>query len=161
MMSDYYMQFSTAIEVTDEEKAWLEEYLGPCPNDVLDGKGDTKAINRWLDTKGARKTYDETDEEPEFWPHFEYRLRDNVWWLYSEENSNLDFVELAVRMFLKKWRPDQCVTIDAAHLCSKLLADAFGGTAMFITAEDTTYCHTGQWLEAQVEAFNNRRKENA
>ena len=39
---------------------------------------------------------------------------------------------------------------ESAYTCSKMRPDGFGGSAVFITADDIGFCSTSQWLEERI-----------
>ncbi len=47
------------------------------------------------------------------------------------------------------------VSMEKAYTCSKMRPDGFGGSAIFITADDVKYVSTGYWLEEQIDKLEN------
>ena len=45
------------------------------------------------------------------------------------------------------------VSFELAYTCSKMRPEAFGGAAVFITADDVKHISTAGWLAEQVEAL--------
>lgn len=43
------------------------------------------------------------------------------------------------------------VSMEKAYTCSKMRPDGFGGSAIFITADDMKHVSTGYWLEEQID----------
>lgn len=42
------------------------------------------------------------------------------------------------------------ISIEQAYTCSKMLPDGYGGSAIFITADDMQFSSTSQWLEQRI-----------
>lgn len=45
------------------------------------------------------------------------------------------------------------VSIETSYLCSEMSPDGFGGSALFITADDMQFISTSQWLEKRIEVI--------
>jgi len=42
------------------------------------------------------------------------------------------------------------ISKESAYTCSRMRPDGFGGSAIFITADEIRYCSTSQWLEERI-----------
>lgn len=157
-MADHYTQFSTLIgHLKKREEKWLEEFLRP-PTLELE---DDALLKKWMADRGH--PYKELDEEPEFWPHFDWEFGTQgkgrcprYLWIYSTEAGNVDFVGYVVQEFLQKFRSNQCFSMEWASTCSKPLADGFGGGAIFVTADEVKYITTSSWVDGELSFFNGK-----
>lgn len=43
------------------------------------------------------------------------------------------------------------ISQECAYTCSEMVPDGFGGSAIFITADDVRYVSTSEWLEKRIE----------
>jgi len=156
-MSNNYTQFSSIINsLTAEEAAWWREFLRPAEDEELEGG---KALIKWL---RARKIPAYYDDEPEFWPHFEYELKETpdekFLWFHSSETGNIDIIAHAVKHFLKTFRPNQFFSLQWADICSSLRADEFGGGAIFVTAKSVSWMISNDWIYKKQLAFQKRQE---
>jgi hypothetical protein len=121
-MADNFRKFSELIDnITAGERAWIREVLN-CGSDLM-AVLKTAGIN----TKAV---------EPEWWPGFEWELReiDGDLWLYSEESGCMEHVAEFVRAFLANFRPKSCWSLTWADTCSNPRIGEFSGGGMFVTA---------------------------
>ena len=72
-------------------------------------------------------------------------------WLHSS-NGGIDAVCAFIQHLLRTFQPEECVSFEWSHDCSKPRTDAFGGGAAFITARKIKTMSTGQWLHQQSAA---------
>jgi len=162
-MADYYTQFSSIIRhITKKERKWLEQFLSIPDEEALE---DEALLKKWMEERD-NPPYDVYDEEPEFWPHFQYEFTKTEdgktgFWIHSYEYGNLDFIEHVVQCFLKKFRPKECFTLEWSNTCSKLRTDGFGGGALFVTAEEKKFISTSSWLDGEISFFNGKDCTNA
>lgn len=49
------------------------------------------------------------------------------------------------------------ISIEKAYTCSKMCPDGYGGSAIFITADDVRYESTGHWLTQQIGMVENNQ----
>jgi hypothetical protein len=144
-MADYYTQFSAEIkDLSHQEKDWLKKYLTPPTNDEL---GDEALMKKWHEERD--NPYTTFDNDPELWPHFEWFTEKNLW-IYSEDSGLVEAVEVVVRRFLQKFRPQDYFAMEWAATCSKPRTNGFGGGAIFVTAEDSRWTSSCQWISEQI-----------
>jgi len=147
-MANYYTLFSAEIEnLTAQEKAWLKEILSI----DIDGMTDEE-VEEWYEH--GRDGVMPSQFCPEIWPGFDFEFQsDDSLWIYSEESGDMENVAEVVQVFLQRFRPDQCWSMEYSLGCSKPRTDAYGGGAVFVTANGCEFYDAGMWLVQQEKAF--------
>lgn len=132
-MADYYTDFSFTIEdLTVEESQWIREKCVELDN------GD----------EDERLCCDVTIET-------DLHQGPSYCWVRSESGyGNLDAVANFCGEFLAEFRPDKWVEFKWSNSCSKPRVDAFGGGAVFITATESRWMTTTDWVMEQIRGFN-------
>lgn len=132
-MADYYTDFSFSIDdLTVEESQWIREKL-----DEIDDGGDEDA---WLCCDVTIET--------------DFHQGPGYCWIRSEAGSgNIEAVADFCGEFLAEFRPDKWIEFEWANTCSKPRVDSFGGGAVFITATESRWLNTTDWLVKQTQEF--------
>ena len=167
-MANNYLEFSEVIpHLTEAERDWLREQLTLVY--VFDGQeyqadelpaGSDPADATWT---GCRAYRDMPDYDPDFGDEagfaFEFVIDepDSSWgrhlWLYAEESACLDRVAHFVQKFLKQFRPHECWSLTYATVCSQPRVGEFGGGAVFVTAAETQWNDSYDFIERQRALF--------
>lgn len=71
-------------------------------------------------------------------------------WVYSEDSGTPEDAATLVQEFLGRFRPDDTLGFEWANTCSRPLVEAFGGGAVFVTAEEQRWMGSGHWLAEQA-----------
>jgi hypothetical protein len=164
-MADYYTQFSEVLShLTADEEAWLRQQLAHVhvfgdkeyADDELPGNLDPDKA----DWSGFRAWRDREDLDGDTLG-FEYRFDSNgEWgcylWMYAEESGEPESVAQLVQKFLGRFCPDQCWGLTFAGTCSKPRAGAFGGGAVFVTADEIKWNDAHDFVEKERQAFDTR-----
>ena len=120
-MANYYTQYSFEIVgITPEEEQWLTQHL-------------------------LQEDEDGCCPFPFFGVEDEQNPR-SIWIYDDEGGSDIDVLADTLRQFLTTFRPSQCIGFSWADTCSKPRLDSFGGGAVFITAKETRFMNTWDWL---------------
>lgn len=154
-MANNYLQFSEELEIHRGEAPWFQclldclndEMLTECSHDNFGGgKIDKafKAIRMWNGWNG--------------YLDFEYEVRDDSVWFYSEESGEPYLVGLVVQQYFKTLikRGDPIFTLTWASWCDKLRLGEFGGGAMVVT-RDHIEIRTDEWMTTYVEKRKKKR----
>jgi hypothetical protein len=162
-MADSYLQFSETLnDLTAEEADWLGHQLESIA--VIDGteypEVDEAVADRETDPsfRGLRflQGYDDLCDDADV-QGFEIVFQkdgDNSYaWLSAEEHGDVGRVAHLVQMFLKQFRPDQCWSLTYANTCSKLRVGEFSGGAVFVTADESFWQNSYEFIEQQRAAF--------
>ena len=158
-MADYYIMFSVLIErISDEELQWFRDELARGEK-ILAEEDEPKRLELMEE---LQKDYEDAD--PDYWPDFRFDTRDAekeearpCWvWLYSEGNGILDHAVRIIERWLAKFRPNEAVGFEWSASCSKPRTDAYGGGAVYITASETKWMTTWDWIQ---ERETERREE--
>ena len=72
-------------------------------------------------------------------------------WMGTPENA-AQFVQ----RFLKRFRADQCWGLTFARACSKPRVGAFGGGAVFVTADEIKWKDTYDFIEEERKLFGSQ-----
>jgi hypothetical protein len=171
-MADNYLEFSAVLpNLTQPEEAWLKEQLqkvcvfgdATYPEDAV----PAELADREPDWSGVRFLRDKDDYDPawdclDFYYAFHDDREVDGWgrhlWVYSEEHGNADNVAWLVQKFLKQFRPDQCWSLTYANTCSKPRAGEFGGGAIFVTADETKWQNSYDFVDQERQAFEARKQ---
>lgn len=82
-------------------------------------------------------------------------------WIRSDETCVTENAAIFIRLILNYFDLDIGVCINAAHTCSKLRLDAFGGHAAFVTKTGVRWMSTDSFLHKQVSAHQKRLARKA
>ena len=149
-MANYYTKISFEL-LADKVDFPLEDIcsiIKACNDDDID------ALPEWIEDKN-----DFFDEMFEGWTGIALaEERDDSGKLtslviYSEETANTGGLADAIHMVMAHYQSKKCIGFQMAFDCSKPRIDAFGGGAVFITANRVRYFSSGQWLEQQEQQF--------
>ncbi|MAG25953.1 hypothetical protein CMI47_10280 [Candidatus Pacearchaeota archaeon] len=169
-MSNNYLQFSTGINITADEKAWLENQLD---EDVL---GDMVSLHN-PETSGLspeqldelkKKTLPDQSEMALFdnyaemgWIGFDVEFcpasdpkdgKDWIMYIGTEESGDPDQVAELMGAFLLHFQSKDSFSLEWAYYSSKNRMDEQGGGAVFVTATSTQWINTGMWVhQRQME----------
>lgn len=72
----------------------------------------------------------------------------------SKRTGSPDHAAYLVQRFLKTFRPRACWSLTDAVTCSKPRPGAFGGGALFVTAESIEPLHAHAFIDARRAAFD-------
>jgi len=159
-MADNCLQFSETLgNLTAKQVAWLQRQIEPIV--VVNGKerpGNEEPGCDEPDYRGLRflRDYEDLDDdadEPRFAVEFQGAGKTREAWLYAEDSGDPGRVAYLVQKFLKKFRPDECWSLTYATTCSQLRANAFGGGAVFVTANEIKWQSADDYVEQQWAAF--------
>ena len=78
---------------------------------------------------------------------------DGLYFLFVQEHVHEAMADLLQVVLRHAPEEIEYVTLKYALHCDRMVADAFGGGACFITREEIRWCGTGPWLAAQIDAF--------
>lgn len=141
-MANYYTQFCVEIQcLTQEELDWFDdarEELDVCD---MDANSERMLSEPWRDA--------ENEGNLDFDVEFE---ADKLVYLSGEE-SDIDHPAALLQAFLKKFRPNEVLSLSWANTCSSSRPDAFGGGAVVITATEMKWMTTNDWVEETVKAL--------
>jgi len=166
VMPHNFIQFSEVIpQLTDKEESWLRAQLQTIA--VLDGQevelADEKNAPKnaaWTGPRFLRPdnlrggSYESLDFA------FEFDMDDESGrhlWLYGDSLGGPEKVTALVEQFLETCRPDQCWTLTWATHCSRPCVGAFGGGAVFVTAEDTEWYNAFDFVCDEQDEFERKR----
>lgn len=147
-MPNYYTQFSASLRLDSaDEEAWCRKMLYKLEHTAEDGHTVPLA---------------EPDDIPdlpryESCADFDYGVMvvqgERLLCFSSEEAGSVDSVALFVQMYLKQFHPDQCWSISWANTCSRQEDNAFGGGALFVTAEIIDSIETYTWVQSKIKDY--------
>jgi len=79
----------------------------------------------------------------------------------SDENIDIDVAAAFIQILLKHFSIEDYVYLDVAHTCSSDEPDAFGGSAVFITATEIKHICTNAWIGECINAFKLQKEGGA
>jgi hypothetical protein len=165
-MADTFLLFSEQItDITPEEAAWLDRQLEPVCFDgrkilsegepSCDGNRTEHEIPRFLAEAILDPTLPGAERIDRDWEWTEagFEVRhcpeDRTYWFYSEQCANLDHLAHLWQKFLRTFRPEDCLSATWGLTCTRPRIGAFGGGAVFVTAErictDDCYLRVDRW----------------
>jgi hypothetical protein len=151
-MANNYLFFSEQItEIPDTAMDWLEKVLR---FDVSNFETDEEASGVLSDMLGA-------EVEVEFWPDFQYELKDNSLWMYTEEYGNVEHVANVVQGLIKKFMPDLVFALTWAETCSKPRLSEFGGGCVVISKDEIQFWNTHNQADAYIGKLKAKGEESA
>jgi len=151
-MANNYLEFSQVLpNLRAEEESWLTDQLvvvyvfgdHEYTEETLPEECD-KSKADWL---GPRVFRDLKDYTPDYdgWCGFEYAFEEGVnlgtkdwgrcFWVYAEERGEPEFVAHLVQKYLRMFRANEYWELSYAATCGKPCIGAFGGGAVFVTAD--------------------------
>lgn len=151
-MAEYYTQYYGVVHnLSHQEITWLNKKLSPPeePGALKDGM----EYYSW-----ERKFEGKYGCPPSMWPGFDWmiKVKDKSINLviYNDDQYN-PMTPLAnlMQAFIREFRSKECFGLDWSYGCSKSHVDAFGGGAMFVTAEKIEWFYTRSWLEDKGAEF--------
>jgi hypothetical protein len=161
-MSSVYLHFSEAIDdLTPEEETWLREALRETREmERLATDGCPEMLEKWKDNFPFLTPEALNALTDEFWPHFLYSFEDTSeggrrLWIRCDGQANVEHIEILVRAFLLRFRPDQCWTMTWAETAHRPTRGAFHGGWIFVTAEGVEGGHTWNAVEKRRHTFEN------
>lgn len=80
---------------------------------------------------------------------FSYELTATGWFLYADEYVD-EFEELLQEIIRRSEGQLSYLSVEGSYSCSEPFADAYGGFAYVITADDMEYVSTGLWLQDHI-----------
>jgi len=164
-MADYYTEFSEVIpNLTGEEQDWLADQLRVVQvyggKEYLEDQVPESLADVEPDWHGCRAYRDMDDYDPDSGPepHFDYAFDRNDnhgrdFWVGTTEYGRVDCVGHLVQKFLKKFRPNDYWSLTYSASCSKPRVGAFGGGAVFVTADKIVWCNAHDFVEQQRRAL--------
>lgn len=79
-------------------------------------------------------------------------------WIYDDCGCpELEFLVACLGEVLRRFHPQGCIGFEWGSGCSKHRLDAFGGGAVFVTAESAEWRHLGSWVEEKKKAHEEER----
>lgn len=144
-MANNYTEFSESLVVdTDEQKAWLEEWLKPYTEDM-----SPAVLQKWCDERGIEP------DDADWWPNFNFsftgaqtdaeqkkaRADENYkpiqtapWdmWIREDESGTPDQVAAMVQAYFKHFRIDSTFTLTWAEVCSRQRIGEFSGGGFIV-----------------------------
>jgi len=160
-MANFYEHFSDQLfaELTDEEKAWIEDFLTPFdPYDgtierggetllLVDEDGEWTPIGeRWKKERGS------AIEEDDGWPRFDWEIDKDGVWLHDDGGCfNAVHVCEFVHAFIKEFRPKLVWKMTWAGVCEKPQLGSFGGGWAVVDVNGVTFGTVGAEADAEVE----------
>ena len=153
-MSNNYLEFSEQIvDLTDEEKQWIES---------IPDRGDFEDNEAYEDEAAAYKAYAEalekhgidaydcvTEDNIDVFPHFTSKINEGDWWISTqgEEWGYPSHVACCVQGFIKKFRPDFVFRLTWCEYSDKPRIGEFGGGWLVVTQDRVVYGNTWQAAE--------------
>ena len=144
-MADYYRQASFVIPTEDEDQTkWLISVfdgagalfadLSKEPESCLPDEAVTVATEHGFDFVYA--------DLPDWRVH-----PDGVW--VSSDNLDIEFMEIVIQAYLRKFHPNKFFGFEYAMTCSKPRLGGFGGGAVYVDAKEVSYDGSYSWLSYQ------------
>lgn len=165
-MADYYLQFSETLDgLSLAEREWLARqletiYVAAGREYTCDELPETCSPEdiAWCGLRVFRELA-ASDEDDDGEAGFQFALNTDpatgcYLWLYAEEDGRPDHVAYLVQRFLQVFRPRDCWSLTYAVTCSKPRPGAFGGGALFVTADAIEPLHAHAFIEARRAAFD-------
>lgn len=141
-MANNYLQFSEVINnITPEETEWARTRLKEMTDKFSDSCGDEGWYFEWA----VHDAHDPTQG-----PHV---------WVYAEEGGEPEHVAEFFQEFLKKFRPDECLSLTWASFCSKLRVGEFGGGGFFVTAKKAYWYNPYDDIDHETKKFKMIQEE--
>jgi hypothetical protein len=131
-MADYFTNFSVILPLTKEQ----QDYALNLAKQVEAYRND----NQQLPTDFPELLRDEVEN----WPFETALIKDGIW-LHGQYGGQ-DAACLFIQHLLQKFAFAGGVAFEWSHDCSQPRADAFGGGAAFITANEIETFTTSEWL---------------
>lgn len=140
-MANNYLQFSEVIDdITPEESKWAVARL----TEMTDKFRDTFE-DGWDFQWDVHSEHDVHNK-----PHI---------WVYAEEGGEPSHVADFFQEFLKKFRPNESLSLTWASYCSKLRVGEFDGGGFFATAKDVKWFSAHSLIDDAREKFKKGLKK--
>ena len=146
-MSNYLELSTTVVIDNDEQKEWLLKELS-----VEDSE---EYSDEELTAHRERYQYGDICDWPGFLWSFQEEQDDRHLWIHSDESADIEVVASLIQEFIKKFRPHDNHGFECSYSASRPFEGAFGGSAVFVTAEEIKWMHTNEWLGEQYEEASN------
>ena len=145
-MANNYTLFSTALgKCTNEECEWLKaEYARTHDETLVDPSSGDEVDNPDYDQEAGT---------------FDFDMDAGDVSIYSEECGDCEAAANLIQAFLKKFRPKQYTTLEAAFTCSKARPGEFGGSVCVITAKKQHWMNTSTWADLQAKKLKLNSKQ--
>lgn len=153
-MANYYVNYSEIIpKLNPEEKDWLKKELS-----VDTDKMSEEEEIAWK----AERTTEVSDIVGRYWPEFEWgfqkdKERGMYLWVTDGVIANMDHVLNLFQRFLIRWRPEELLVIRWSESCDKPRVGAFGGGAFVLSATESTYINTGEWVQHTLKKWPEKK----
>lgn len=79
----------------------------------------------------------------------------------SDETIDMDVAPAFIQILLRHFSIEEYVYLDVAYTCSSDEPDAFGGAAVFITANEIKHMCTNAWIGECINVFKSKKQEVA
>ena len=124
---------------------------------------DWSGLRGWRDLKECRA---EDAEEATCCLGFTYEFHEEPekslgkhLWIYTEEDGEPDRVAHLVQKFLQRFRPAECWSLTYSRTCSRPHLGAFGGGAVFVTADAVKWSTLRDIVERTRKAFEQKKHQ--
>lgn len=149
-MSNYYTLFSGAIgNITLEERRWIERKIQELTTTEAE-----KNRELFLGSSAG------VEDIGFLWEFGEDSIDHSTYFLiYADESGDLEVVAKFVQEFLATWSPDKEFRMSWANIADTPVSGGFGGGAFVVTATETRWFNTEQWLMMQ-DGYNSEGNKN-
>ena len=144
-MADNYAQFSETIEIPREAEAWLKEVLSADHHGTEDEEYEAFCKDLGVE-----------DIEVDCWPGFDWDVSKGEFWFYSDEGIDEESLTIVLQALLRKFMPDDLITVTIALTCSQMRAGDFGGAWLVISKDDVQGGHTHEAAKKTAEEMRER-----
>lgn len=149
-MSNYFTLFSGAIgNITLEERRWIERKIQELTT-VEAEKNRELAGGSSVGVEDIGFLWEFGEDQTD---HSTYFL------IYADESGDLEVVAKFVQEFLATWSPDKEFRMSWANIADTPVSGGFGGGAFVVTATETRWFNTEQWLMMQ-DSHNSEGNKN-
>jgi hypothetical protein len=144
-MADYYTQYSVSIPLKDDaQKQWARDvivYLDGIVDETID-VDDTEHPLFHIAPASSDDAYGQAFDIDE----------DGLWVHDDGGQGNIDMLIPVIQDYLTKFDPKGALGFEWANTCSRPRLDAFGGGAVFVTADSFEAINSGGWLGDRLRA---------
>lgn len=151
-MADYHEHFSDQliVELTDEEREWVEKILTQLEPDFADDEPDEYAAQRAFLLEHVDPTV--IDDDNETWPQFDWKIQEDGVWLHDDAGCfRAEHVTEFVHAFIKKFRPKMIWKMTWAGTCTKPRLGEFGGGWAVVDVNGVTFGSVWDEADKQVK----------
>lgn len=155
-MANNYLQFSEELTIHRREAPWFRALLDALDDELLTepthntfggGKIDKafKAIRAWPAWNGSLD--------------FQYEVRDDSVWFFSEEAGEPYLVGLVVQQYFKIFckRGNPIFKLTWASFCDKLRLGEFDGGGMIVTRDHIEIRGANEWMDEYLKKKQKRK----